>query len=224
MLDLAAGTGKLTRLLAPTGARIVAVEPVGGMRARAGGRGPSGRGPVAGRAESIPLDNASVDGAVVAQAFHWFDAVRALSELHRVIRPGGSLALIWNIRDESVPWVRGLGDLMEAATGGEAPRYQQGWRERLDRCALFEPLDTRTFRHVQRLTVEGVLDRVASVSTVAAAEPSVRERLHRGRPGAPRGRPGDGGPRRRRPALHDAALDAAPGARSSPARPGSSCP
>ncbi len=176
LLELGAGTGKLTRQLVPSGARILALEPVAGMRALLTAAVPDAE-LVEGTAEAIPLPAGSVDAVVAAQAFHWFDTIRALSEIHRVLRPTGRLALVWNLRDESVPWVRRLGELIEAATGGEAPNAQRGWRERVDRCGLFEPLQSTTWRHAQRLTVDGVLDRVLSVSTVAAAAPSVREGL-----------------------------------------------
>ena len=176
LLELGAGTGKLTRQLVPSGVRILALEPVASMRAVLAAVVPDAK-PLDGTAESIPLPGQSVDAVVVAQAFHWFDTIRALSEIHRVLRPGGRVALTWNMRDESVPWVRRLGECIEGATGGEAPNSQHGWRERVDRCGLFEPLETTTFRHVQRLTVDGVLDRVVSISTVAAAAPSVRDGL-----------------------------------------------
>ena len=176
LLELGAGTGKMTRQLVPSGARILAIEPVAGMRAMLVATVPDAE-LLDGTAEAIPLPAGSVDAVVVAQAFHWFDTIRALSEIHRVLRPGGRVALIWNLRDESVPWVRRLGDCIDGATGGEAPSSQHGWRERTDRCGLFEPLETTTFRHVQRLTVDGVLDRVVSISTVAAAAPSVRDGL-----------------------------------------------
>jgi SAM-dependent methyltransferase/MOSC domain-containing protein YiiM len=176
LLELGAGTGKMTRQLAPSGARILAIEPVAGMRAKLVDEVPEAE-LVNGTAEAVPLPAGSVDAVVAAQAFHWFDTIRALSEIHRVLRPGGRVALVWNLRDETVPWVRRLGECIENATGGEAPNSQRGWRERVDRCGLFEPLETTTFRHVQRLTVDGVLDRVVSVSTVAAAQPSVREGL-----------------------------------------------
>jgi SAM-dependent methyltransferase len=117
----------MTRLLVPTGARVVAVEPVAEMRAKLAETAPAAAA-LEGTAEGVPLPNASVDAAVVAQAFHWFEAGRALSELHRVIRPGGGLVLAWNLRDESVRWVARLGELIEASTGSEARRLSTGGR------------------------------------------------------------------------------------------------
>jgi len=88
VVDLAAGTGKLTRMLVPSGARLLAVEPVEGMRRQFVHLVP-GVPVVAGVAESLPLRAGSVDAVAVAQAFHWFDAGAALRDLHRVLRPGG---------------------------------------------------------------------------------------------------------------------------------------
>jgi MOSC domain-containing protein YiiM/SAM-dependent methyltransferase len=174
LLELGAGTGKLTRLLAPSRARILAVEPVEAMRAKLLQTVP-GVGLVDGTAEAIGLPNASVDAVVIAQAFHWFDAIRALSEIHRVLRPGGRVALAFNRRDESAPWVRGLGNAIRRISTGEPQVWDTAWRESLARCGLFDPWAAQTFRHVQRLTPEGVVDRAASVSYVAAASPEVRE-------------------------------------------------
>jgi MOSC domain-containing protein YiiM/SAM-dependent methyltransferase len=176
VLDLGAGTGKMTRALVPTGARVLALEPVAEMRARLATTAP-GAEAIDGAAEDLPFENGSIGGVVVAQAFHWFDTVRALSEIHRVLRPGGRLILAYNVRDESVPWVRRLGDLVESATGGEAPSQHHDWRERVDRCGMFEPLEDETFHHAHRQTLDGVLDRVASISTVASLEPTMREAL-----------------------------------------------
>jgi MOSC domain-containing protein YiiM/SAM-dependent methyltransferase len=173
VLELGAGTGKLTRLLAESGARIAAVEPVEAMRAKLLDKMPSVE-LVDGTAEAIGLPNESVDAVVVAQAFHWFDAIRALSEMHRVLRPGGRAALIFNRRDESVPWVRGMGDAIRRISAGEPQVWDDAWRESLGRCALFAPWQSRWFRLVQQLTPAGVLDRAASVSFVAAASPEVR--------------------------------------------------
>jgi MOSC domain-containing protein YiiM/SAM-dependent methyltransferase len=176
LLELGAGTGKLTRLLAPSGARILALEPVAEMRSRLVAVVPSAE-PIDGTAEAIPLAAESVDGVVVAQAFHWFNAVRALSEVHRVLRPGGRLVLAWNRRDERVPWVRALGEAIHALAAGEPQVRDAAWRAAIERCALFEPFASAGFRHVQSLTREGVLERASSVSYVAAADPAARSRL-----------------------------------------------
>jgi MOSC domain-containing protein YiiM/SAM-dependent methyltransferase len=176
VLDLAAGTGKMTRHLLPTGARVIAVEPVAGMRAKLEATAPEAE-VLDGVAEDLPLANGSVDAVVIAQAFHWFDTGRALSELHRVLVPDGRLALAYNVRDESVPWVRAMGELIERATGGEAPSQHHGWRERLARSGLFDPLDEIELHHVHRLPVDGIVDRVASISTVAAMETGARAGL-----------------------------------------------
>jgi MOSC domain-containing protein YiiM/SAM-dependent methyltransferase len=174
LLELGAGTGKLTRLVAPAGARILAVEPVEAMRAKLLDVVP-GVELVDGTAEAIGLPNASVDAVVIAQAFHWFDAVRALSEIHRVLRPGGRLVLAFNRRDESVAWVRGMGEAIRRISTGEPQVWDNAWRDALARCFLFAPWESLLFRHAQRLTPDGVLDRTASVSFVAAAPPEVRE-------------------------------------------------
>jgi SAM-dependent methyltransferase len=175
-LDLAAGTGKLTRELVGTGAELVAVEPVAEMRAALAESLPDVR-VLTGSAEEIPLANGSVDAVVVGQAFHWFRGDEALAEIHRVLRPGGRLGLVWNFRDETVPWVAELTRIMEPHRG-DAPRAGSGaWRDAFERTTLFAPLETATFRHVHRLTVEGVVARTASVSFIAALPESRREEV-----------------------------------------------
>ena len=176
VLDLAAGTGKLTRELAAMGARVVAVEPVDEMRAALAESLPSVRA-LAGTAEAIPLDPASVDAVVVGQAFHWFRGDEALAEIHRVLRSGGHLGLMWNLRDESVPWVAELTRIMEPHRGS-APRAVSGaWREAFEQTRLFDPLRLATFHHLHRLSNEGLVARVASVSFVAALPDDQRERV-----------------------------------------------
>jgi SAM-dependent methyltransferase len=167
VLDLGAGTGKLTRQLVPTGAQLVAVEPVAGMRGKLREIVPSVLA-LEGTAESIPLGEESVDAVVCAQAFHWFDAERALKEVRRVLAPGGGLALIWNVRDESVDWERRLTELMRRYESG-APRKRWGrWRDAFERTTLFTPLQERQFTHSQEGDVETMLARVASISFVSA--------------------------------------------------------
>lgn len=167
MLDLAAGTGKLTRQLLPSGAELVAVEPVAGMRRKLAETVPGIR-TLEGTAEEIPLGDAAVDAVFCAQAFHWFDADRALDEIHRILRPNGGLALIWNIRDEAVEWERRLSELMKKYESN-APRKRWGrWREAFERTELFTPLGERRFPHRQEGSVETMLARVASISFVSA--------------------------------------------------------
>jgi SAM-dependent methyltransferase len=164
VVDLAAGTGKLTRALLTTGADVVAVEPVAAMRAALPAAAPA----LDGTAEAMPLPAGSADAVTVAQAFHWFDGDRALDEIHRVLRAGGGLGLVWNRRDLDHPVQAGLHELM-APFRRSTPAHAAGvWREIFGRTTLFGPLEERTFAHVQRLDGQGLADRVGSVSFVAA--------------------------------------------------------
>ncbi len=174
VLDLAAGTGKLTALLVGTGAGVVAVEPVAEMRAVLEQALPGVRA-LSGTAEAIPLAAGSVDAVTVGQAFHWFRADEALPEIRRVLRSEGGLGLVWNVRDTSVRWVARLSEIMEPHRG-DAPTHRTGaWREAFERSTLFGPLGHTKFRHVHHLTPEGVVARVASVSFIAALPEPERE-------------------------------------------------
>ena len=176
VLDLAAGTGKLTRLLVPTGAELVAVEPLDGMRARLEANLPGVRA-LEGTAEAIPLPDASADAVTAAQAFHWFDGRAALREIHRVLSPGGRLGLLWNIRDEQEDWVARLGEIIEPHRG-TAPRVQSGaWRTAFEETELFTPLISKHFSHVQDADPQGVVDRVLSISFIAGLSESEREQV-----------------------------------------------
>lgn len=110
VLDLGAGTGKLTEVLVDLGLDVVAVEPSAPMRERIAGRAEV----LDGTAESIPLADSSVDAVLVAQAFHWFDSEAALAEMARVVRPGGTAGLLWNVMDDGVDWVKQVGGLFGA--------------------------------------------------------------------------------------------------------------
>jgi SAM-dependent methyltransferase len=167
ILDLAAGTGKLTRALVPTGAELVAVEPVAEMRGVLERILPQVT-VLQGTAEAIPLPEGAVHGVVVAQAFHWFRGDEALVEIHRVLRAGGRLGLVWNVRDDAVPWVSRLTEIMESRRGS-APRYVTGaWRSAFERTTLFTPLRRAAYRHVHRMPPDAVVARVVSVSFIAA--------------------------------------------------------
>jgi ubiquinone/menaquinone biosynthesis C-methylase UbiE len=126
-IDLAAGTGKLTEVLVAAGADVVAVEPLANMRAELERDLPSVR-VLDGSAERIPLPDGSADAVLVGQAFHWFDGPAALAEIARVLVPGGVLGLVWNMRDDAVPWVaelttvlRGAGDVLTGSGGIARP-------------------------------------------------------------------------------------------------------
>jgi MOSC domain-containing protein YiiM/SAM-dependent methyltransferase len=174
VVDLGAGTGKLTRQLFVLGADVVAIEPIPEMRTKLEAALPQVEA-LGGTAEDLPLPNHSVDAVLVAQAFHWFDALRALSEIRRILRPGGGLGLIWQARDASVPWVARLNEIIDAADDGH-PRFRTGaWRSAFELTALFEPLQEATLQSVQRATPEAIVDRVASISYIAAMDDDQRE-------------------------------------------------
>jgi SAM-dependent methyltransferase len=172
VVDVGAGTGKLTRLLRPTGARLVAVEPIAEMRAHI-----QGAEVLEGTAESLPLPDGSVDVVTAAQSFHWFDLDRALPEIHRVLRESGSLVLLWNSRDLDDPVQRGIEDLVRPLRDGIPAQFDGAWRGPLARSELFGPAIAREFRHEQRSTADDVCDRVASTSFVATLDPVERDEL-----------------------------------------------
>jgi len=174
VLDLAAGTGKLTRMLVRTGASVVAIEPVEAMRAQLVRAVPEVE-ILHGTAEAIPLPDRSVDSVTVGQAFHWFDGDRALPEIHRVLRPGGGLGLIWQELDPVRPWIGRLTEIIDRAGKGH-PRFQDGaWRGAFERTALFGPLESADSTTVQRGDRETIIDRVASISYVAKLPSDRRE-------------------------------------------------
>jgi SAM-dependent methyltransferase len=183
VVDLAAGTGKLTRLLAGTGADLIAVEPVASMRDRLRAGLPDVSA-LAGVAEALPLADKSVDTVLVAQAFHWFDAKRAMAEIRRVVRPGGHLALLWNSRDRSLEWVDQVWSVMDrvernapwrADADGDGPRGERYLAGPAD--ASWSPWAEATFFQVHYGTHDDVLDRIRSVSHIAALSPPCQDRV-----------------------------------------------
>ena len=184
VVDLGAGTGKFTRELVTTGARVIAVEPVAEMRAQLEAAVPGAQA-LAGTAEEIPLADASADVVTAATAFHWFRLDRALPEIHRVLRPGGALAIVWNTRDESRRWVADVRRVLEAAVQthlppadvAEAVRLMEDWRAAFAATGLFTPPEEHEFRHEHEATVEDHVARFLSVSFVAALPDVERERV-----------------------------------------------
>ncbi|MBI4957275.1 MAG: methyltransferase domain-containing protein [Myxococcales bacterium] len=175
VLDVGAGTGKLTRLLVPSGAALAALEPVAEMRALLCQSLPT-VALVAGTAEAVDAPAGSCDVVTVAQAFHWLDGPRALAELHRVLVPAGRLALVWNERDEATPWIHALTVLFDRFAG-DAPRFRTGaWRRAFEDTALFGPLEERSFAWTHLVDEAGLRARYASVSYVAALDPATRAR------------------------------------------------
>ncbi|HEX6312289.1 MAG TPA: class I SAM-dependent methyltransferase [Acidimicrobiia bacterium] len=174
VVDLAAGTGKLTRLLVPTGADVTAVEPVEGMR-RVLATVVPGVPIAAGTAEALPFAAGALDAVTIAQALHWFDTEAAFAELARVLRPGGRVGVIWNARDRSVDWVDQAWAIMDRVEKRAPWRDHENWNESAlgDRPG-FGPMHEATFRHEQAFTPEGVVERFRGVSHVAALPPPDR--------------------------------------------------
>ncbi len=169
VVDLGAGTGKLTRPLVALGHRVTAVEPLDEMLAELGAVLPDVRA-VAGSAEAMPLPDASADVVASAQAFHWFDHDDALPEIVRVLRPGGRIALVWNSRDDRDPWVSRL----SAIIGNESIQ-ESDVVPVLDASGLFGPVETAMFAFEQTLDRDGLLDLVLSRSYLAKLPPPDRE-------------------------------------------------
>jgi SAM-dependent methyltransferase len=171
VVDLAAGTGKLTRLLAPVGATLVAAEPVEGMRetfTRVCPDVPM----VACTAELMAFASGSLDAITVAQGFHWFDAPVALTEFARALRSGGRVGLVWNARDRSNDFVDQLWGVLDDIEKKAPWRNHERWSDSaLVEHPEFGELHEGTFFHEQVLTPEQVIARFRSVSHVAVLPP-----------------------------------------------------
>jgi ubiquinone/menaquinone biosynthesis C-methylase UbiE len=169
VLELGAGTGKLTRTLVDLGYDVFATDPDEAMLDVLCAKLPETRATV-GTAEQIPAPDASVDVVVAGQAFHWFDHPVALAEIARVLRPGGHLALVWNHRDERIPWVRRLGALM-----GGAPGERVRPDTTIAGSELFSATEERSFKHWQVIDRDSVQDLVLSRSYTITLPEEERE-------------------------------------------------
>jgi SAM-dependent methyltransferase len=166
VLDLGAGTGKLTRELLARGLDVTAVDPSDGMLAELA-RVLPGVPALTGTAEDIPLGDRSVDAVLMAQAWHWVDPARAVPEIARVLSPGGTLGLIWNLRDEREHWVRRLGEILRS-------------EEQVRDTTIgppFGPVEIREFGWTHRIGPDELLDLVRSRSYVILLPPDERAGL-----------------------------------------------
>ncbi|MFC4585646.1 class I SAM-dependent methyltransferase [Sphaerisporangium corydalis] len=173
VVDLGAGTGLLTRLLAEAGHEVTAVEPDPLMREKLAERLP-GRVVVAGSAEEIPLAAGEADAVVAGQAYHWFDPEPAHAEIARVLRPGGVFAPLWNLRDESVAWVARLSRLVDEYRDGSTMGAVLSDTAFGD---AFGPVERREFRHSQPHTASSLLALVHSRSWYLTAEQDRRREI-----------------------------------------------
>lgn len=170
VLDLAAGTGKLTEGLLALDLDVVAVEPLDEMRALI----PSAARSIAGTAEDIPLDDAYVDAVLVGQAFHWFRAAEAVAEIVRVLRPGGTIGMLWNYYDDTVPWVAEVAEAMRSEA--RASRFEREIPPYADVPEL-TPAEGRRFRHSREHDLQSLLADVSSTSAIIVMSPEERAQV-----------------------------------------------
>lgn len=171
VVDLAAGTGKLGRLLIPSGARVVAVEPVDAMRELI----PADRiEALAGRAEAIPLPAAAANGVVVGQAFQWFDDAAALTEIHRVLRPSGRLAIVRNVRDARDPVQRAFGEVLRRHRSHPSLEADLDVDSALHASGLFDVCEVRSFPHEHQLAADDIVALAASETSIALLDAEAR--------------------------------------------------
>jgi SAM-dependent methyltransferase len=167
VLELGAGTGKLTERLVALGHGIVATDPDQAMLDRLQRKLPEVSTLVA-HAEELPVGDHGFDAVVAAQAFHWFDLDRALPEIARALKRGGRLGLVWNQRDESIPWVRRLGAVIGTQDQLDEPA------QALDDSGLFGPVEEARFKHWQQVDRKSIQDLVLSRSNIAVLDEEAR--------------------------------------------------
>jgi ubiquinone/menaquinone biosynthesis C-methylase UbiE len=170
VLDVGAGTGKLTRQIAALGVDVVAVEPLEGM-SQVFERTTANVPLLIGSAEALPLPDASVDAVVAGQAWHWFDSSRALAEVSRVLRPAGGIALFWNEYDEAARWVSEYAKIRsraaERAGGPRQSHTEEEWRKAFASRGEWSDLRRDAFPHAVEVTRQTFVERVLSSSVFA---------------------------------------------------------
>jgi SAM-dependent methyltransferase len=169
VVDLGAGTGIFTGQLIEAGCVPIAIEPVAAMRHRLMVDHPDVQA-LDGTAEDTGLADDSVDCVVVAQAFHWFNHTEALREIRRILRVGGHLVCVWNVRDESVEWVSDFTDIVDRHAGATPRHRTMHWRRAIDADRLFEAVDDWSVPNPVSATPESVVERALSTSFIAALD------------------------------------------------------
>ena len=173
VVDLGAGTGKLTELLVVAGHRVSAVDPSEAMLGRLSVRLPMVT-TLLGTGESVPLPDASADVLTVAQAWHWVDQQLAPAEVGRVLRPGGRLALVWNERDQSVDWVRRVWEPLDKHGQTGTAILPDGWEAGITEHGPFEQPEHVVFQYNQVVDRAHVLRLLTSRSAVAVMDDNTR--------------------------------------------------
>jgi SAM-dependent methyltransferase len=175
VLDLAAGTGAVTRELVGRARRVIAVEPDQRMRAVLSARCPEAE-VLAGRGEDIPLPDASVDAVVVSAAWHWLDPERAVPEITRVLRVGGVLGVMWNQRDVRVPWVAEFNQLREVARQADGTRPGRRRREvTFPAGTPMSAVEEYAVEYSLPMTKDELLGLLGTYSQVITLDPEQRE-------------------------------------------------
>lgn len=173
-VDLAAGTGLLTRELEPRVQEVIAVEPDERMRAVLAARSPQVR-TLEGVGEAIPLPDACADAVLVSSAWHWMDPARAVPEIARVLRDGGRVGLIWTRRDPEVDWVREIDLLrLHEPPGETAARAFRGRDVVLPPGSAFEHVTTASFAHTRPMALDDLVAMSGTYSAVITADPATR--------------------------------------------------
>jgi SAM-dependent methyltransferase len=174
VLDVGAGTGKLTRELVATGATVLAVEPVPGMREILERVVPEAQ-ILDGTAEALPVPDDSIDAITAAAAFHWFDAPAALCEFDRVLTPGGRFAVMWHKRRSDEALHQAIDAIIEPHRR-LTPSHRDGrWRAEVEQSGRFVPAAEVRLPFEQRVDRDGLVDRIASISFVASLPDPDRE-------------------------------------------------
>ncbi|MFZ0169395.1 MAG: class I SAM-dependent methyltransferase [Candidatus Dormiibacterota bacterium] len=176
VVDLGAGTGKLTRQLVPFGLRLIAIEPVEEMAAQLR-RAVVGVDVLSATAAQTGLASGTVDAVTAGQAFHWFADQPSLREIHRILRPGGRLGLVWNRRDARSRLWRQIQKMVDPMFQGSPDHSTGEWQRQLKSSSLFGLLESRAFPHQHAATAEQLVDRVLSLSFVANSPEQVQADL-----------------------------------------------